>query len=44
MYIALFAYAYLLCQIFVIVIVYVEYLNFVWTLEELTRIVYYFEK
>ena len=39
----LFAYAYLLCWIFVIIIVYVEYLHFVWTVEELTRIIDYFK-
>ena len=39
--ITLFAYAYSLCEIFAIVIVYVEYLNFVWTPKKLTRIVDY---
>ena len=39
--ITLFGYAYSLCGIFAIVIVYVKYLNFVETLEELTRIVDY---
>ena len=39
--ITLFVYAYSLCGIFAIVIVYVKYLNFVETLEELTRIVDY---
>ena len=36
-----FTYAYSLCEIFVIVIVYVKYLNFVGTPKEFTRIVYY---
>ena len=36
-----FANVYSLCWIFVIVLVYVEYLNFVETLKELIRIVYY---
>ena len=39
--ITLFAYEYSLCWIFAIVILYVEYLNFIGTLEELTRIVDY---
>ena len=39
--ITLFAYAYSLCEIFAIVIVYVEYLNFFWTPKKLTRIVDY---
>ena len=39
--ITLFTYAYSLCKIFAIVIVYVEYLNFVWIPEELTRITDY---
>ena len=41
--ITLFVHAYSLCWIFVIVIVYVEHLNFVGTLEELTRIVDYWK-